>query len=1167
MATLREAKASLVDEAKMVADEFARCAILWHEQWHEAMEEASRLYFHEKNPKAMLAKLKPLHMMISQAQQQLTLKEQSFNTTYYNELKDALEHCEAAWMRHYYRTQQLIAANLGQVASPPETPSAPTTLQEAQTGPTPNRSSSDASPESPPSSESEKKPRKRFECPECGASVSRKFLLAGHMRIHTGEKPFATNCSGVSAMSFSRHRMALLGVLVTVTLKWPCFLLGVLWGFYLSFIGFLYFFVSEAAPQATPKEIPDDVMREISEECEKNDSNESHVLYKGWMNELRGRYSSFTYHVNQAQTVLVRLDGSMLRISRPERSVLKHSFHTDPTFTELEPKLVGQSIYDLKDAKVSLRPKRLAKRRWWSRKYPIYIRLASHENMTTVERKGSVALSGPSADRSVVEVLGVSDTEVAITDDIQDGREVDEGYDPEDSSDDEATDCPTLITRANSMGDLKTSASLPADHSTQRASSTKIYLFVRSAREKERWFHRLREACSQYRARPTAITDPFDLKDSLQSAHRNPTNKRTKTKLERTLSLPNEMDVSQCSTNLEYLQYMSNHLQFYRYLTDVVGTDSSEKSREEGTVIMDLGRNKWIQSEKPAPNDIAMAVNLLATRHVIFFDFCRDDYWCKAVRNQIQTKLATIRLPYFIETLELSSLDLGTKAPQIVGVYAPIVDQWGIWTDFEMKYEGGIRLVLETRVNLMKLKSSGTRVASTKKTALLSSSHLNRYSDEDIPESPESSADEDFGSKTRDDRNKTIKEKTGKRFLSFVDRLTQSKYFQEAAELKPVKKVMQGISSTQLRLNVEVTSLEGTMTFNIPPPPSDRLWYAFRKPPRISIRAIPQVGDRTVDMRTVSDWIEGKLRILLEKNFVCPNMDDIIVPVMSGNDLLSAGYNTALAEPPPILDSLFECRFARYLPDAPSRVLAESPPILTRFALQSPGEVVARCLPDAPSRALAESQPILTRFALQSPGGIVARCLPDAPSRALAESPPILTRFALQSPGGIVARYLPDAPSRALAELALMLTRFALQNPGEVVARCLPDAPSRALAESPPILTRFALQSPGGIVARYLPDAPSRALAELALMLTRFALQNPGEVVARCLPDAPSRALAESPPILTRFALQSPGGIVARYLPDAPSRALAKPPPMLAPLPFLSLGGVGADAHSTCPLQ
>ncbi|KAK0422862.1 hypothetical protein QR680_007831 [Steinernema hermaphroditum] len=128
MATLREAKASLFDEAKMVADEFVRCAILWHEQWHEALEEASRLYFHEKNPKAMLAKLKPLHMMISQAQQQLTLKEQSFNTTYYNDLKDALEHCEAfertkdqkemssAW-ELYYNVFKRISQQLRQLNS------------------------------------------------------------------------------------------------------------------------------------------------------------------------------------------------------------------------------------------------------------------------------------------------------------------------------------------------------------------------------------------------------------------------------------------------------------------------------------------------------------------------------------------------------------------------------------------------------------------------------------------------------------------------------------------------------------------------------------------------------------------------------------------------------------------------------------------------------------------------------------------------------------------------------------------------------------------------------------------------------------------------------------------------------------------------------------------
>ncbi|MFH4981382.1 hypothetical protein AB6A40_008091 [Gnathostoma spinigerum] len=102
--------------------------------------------------------------------------------------------------------------------------------------------------------------------------------------------------------------------------------------------------------------------------------------------------------------------------------------------------------------------------------------------------------------------------------------------------------------------------------------------------------------------------------------------------------------------------------------------------------------------------------------------------------------------------------------------------------------------------------------------------------------------------------------------------------------------MMQEISSTRLMLNVEIARLEGPMTINVPPPPSDRLWYAFREPPKVSIRAIPQVGDRSVDMSTVSDWIENKLRLLLEKNLVCPNMDDVICPVMSGNPLLHSGY-------------------------------------------------------------------------------------------------------------------------------------------------------------------------------------------------------------------------------------------------------------------------------------
>jgi FKBP12-rapamycin complex-associated protein len=60
----------------MVSDELIRTAILWHEQWHEGLEEASRLYFGERNIAGMLAKLEPLHAMLEKGPQ--TLKETSF---------------------------------------------------------------------------------------------------------------------------------------------------------------------------------------------------------------------------------------------------------------------------------------------------------------------------------------------------------------------------------------------------------------------------------------------------------------------------------------------------------------------------------------------------------------------------------------------------------------------------------------------------------------------------------------------------------------------------------------------------------------------------------------------------------------------------------------------------------------------------------------------------------------------------------------------------------------------------------------------------------------------------------------------------------------------------------------------------------------------------------
>ncbi|KAL1122375.1 hypothetical protein AAG570_003780 [Ranatra chinensis] len=82
---------NLVQQAVMISDELIRVAILWHELWHEGLEEASRLYFGERNVKGMFETLEPLHAMLDRGPQ--TLKETSFNQAYGGDLKEALEWC------------------------------------------------------------------------------------------------------------------------------------------------------------------------------------------------------------------------------------------------------------------------------------------------------------------------------------------------------------------------------------------------------------------------------------------------------------------------------------------------------------------------------------------------------------------------------------------------------------------------------------------------------------------------------------------------------------------------------------------------------------------------------------------------------------------------------------------------------------------------------------------------------------------------------------------------------------------------------------------------------------------------------------------------------------------------------------------------------------------
>jgi serine/threonine-protein kinase mTOR len=92
LTSMCEHSSMLVDQVLMCSEELIRVAILWHEQWHEGLEEASRLYFGERNIKGMFDTLEPLHKMLDLGPQ--TLKETAFSQAYGRDLTEALKWCE-----------------------------------------------------------------------------------------------------------------------------------------------------------------------------------------------------------------------------------------------------------------------------------------------------------------------------------------------------------------------------------------------------------------------------------------------------------------------------------------------------------------------------------------------------------------------------------------------------------------------------------------------------------------------------------------------------------------------------------------------------------------------------------------------------------------------------------------------------------------------------------------------------------------------------------------------------------------------------------------------------------------------------------------------------------------------------------------------------------------
>uniref|UniRef100_A0A1A9V4K0 SMP-LTD domain-containing protein n=1 Tax=Glossina austeni TaxID=7395 RepID=A0A1A9V4K0_GLOAU len=470
-----------------------------------------------------------------------------------------------------------------------------------------------------------------------------------------------------------------------------------------------------------------------------------------------------------------------------------------------------------------------------------------------------------------------------------------------------------------------------------------ILLFARVAREKEEWFRRFVAASEgDIKDRDLNLSnirdmDEEDVKlasaaaDKLANPHHIQFKRQQKQKTSERVQFAEQ---SQKSLERLYDESIEGLIMYDsaarcdpQYLQFMATIQRKRSIRQENILWKGIDQSLFL-----GPSGSVVWANVLMGR--VMFGALQNDEVLKKIKIFIQKKIYQVKLPAFIESVRVETVDVGKTPPLIHRFSQPVIDESGVWVDADMTYEGRFHLTIITKIDMKRIKRERKPAhvlievnANVKRRA--SHSFFTARSDRDGISDPEeehelrfdaisqsstmyesdieisrSSSTESFVNRSQDDHltKKECKEREkdtttatanqvdktsdnkaispARRTLRrFVDCIAALDLIQIATDNPYVKRAMEKMHTT-INLNLDIKGIIGRIALNIPPPPSDRIWIGFRAPPRVWLSAHPSVGETSVDWALVTNVIESKICEAITQFFVYPNMEDLCIPVM-----------------------------------------------------------------------------------------------------------------------------------------------------------------------------------------------------------------------------------------------------------------------------------------------